>query len=63
LYYADYFKDLVLCGYILCVLSLKNMAAWVALLLCIEEVMGLNPGLEIDYIENSCDFPVHPGKC
>jgi len=33
------------------------MAAWVALLLCIEEVMGLNPEPEIDYIENSCDFP------
>jgi len=48
---------LILCGYILCVLSLKNMAAWVALLLCIDEVKGLNPGLEMDYIENSCDFP------
>jgi hypothetical protein len=41
----------------LCVLSLKNIAAWVVLLLCIEEVMGLNPGLEIDYIENSCAIP------
>jgi hypothetical protein len=46
--YADYFKDLVLC---------VLMDVWVALLLCIEEIMGLNPGLEIDYIENSCDFP------
>jgi hypothetical protein len=45
--YVDYFKGLILCGYILCVLSLKNMAAWAALVLCIDEVMGLNPGLEI----------------
>ena len=55
--YADYFKDLVLCGCILRVLSLKIMAAWVVLFFCIQEVMGLNPGLEIDYITNSCDFP------
>jgi len=41
----------------LCVLSLKNAAAWVALFLCIEEVMGLNSEPEIDYTENSCDFP------
>jgi hypothetical protein len=26
-------------------------------MLCNEESTGLNPGLEIDYIENSCDFP------
>jgi hypothetical protein len=33
------------------------MAAWVAFLLCIQEVMGLNPGFEMAYTGNSCGFP------
>jgi hypothetical protein len=40
------------------------MAAWVALVLYNDEVMGLNPGLEIRLYSKFLSFySVHPGKC
>jgi len=55
-------KDLVLCGCILCVLSLKNMAAWVAALHWGKHRFKswLGDRLYWNFLWFSS---VHPGKC